>query len=171
YIGGEGLARSYVKRPDVTAERFVPNPFAPEGGERLYRTGDICRWRVEGVIEYVGRTDYQVKVRGFRIELGEVEASIRRAGAQDVVAMARNGVLIAYIVGVKADEVRATLKTSLPEYMIPALLVEMESLPLNANGKIDRRALPEPNAAESVAFVAPRTATEEMLAGIWCGIL
>ena len=243
YIGGVGVGRGYLGRPDLTAERFVPNPFLQkdEGGRmkdekepedsftrsvhpssfRLYKTGDLARYLPDGNIEYLGRVDHQVKIRGFRIELGEIEAVLtRHAGVREAVVLAREmdrGMgqrLVAYVVptgdrfarrttddGRHADEarsnplstvhrppssveLRAFLKTQLPDYMLPAAFVFLEALPLTPNGKIDRRALstlslskgegPEPDEARpglSATFVAPRSAAEEILAGIWTQVL
>ena len=183
YIGGEGLARGYLNRPELTAERFVPHPYSKRVGARLYRTGDICRYREDGAIEYVGRIDGQVKVRGHRIELGEIEVAIGALeGVKEVVVMAREDEpgekrLVAYVVseGVldqSTAEVQTQLKQRLPEYMIPAVVVAMEALPLTANGKVDRRALPAPDQTRMVGeYVAPRSPLEEVLAEIWADVL
>ncbi|HVF51446.1 MAG TPA: non-ribosomal peptide synthetase, partial [Pyrinomonadaceae bacterium] len=185
YIGGDGLARGYLNRPELTAEKFVPHPFSREGGRRLYRTGDVVRYRVGGELEYVGRADHQVKVRGFRIELGEIEASLRgHESVRETVVVAREDVhgekrIVAYVVpategGLAADELRGYLKRRLPDYMIPSAFVALDNLPLTPHGKINRKALPAPegSAAEAGAqFVAPRNALEEMLADIWSEIL
>jgi amino acid adenylation domain-containing protein/non-ribosomal peptide synthase protein (TIGR01720 family) len=179
YLGGRGLARGYLARPALTAERFVPDPFAAAPGARLYRTGDRARWRADGTLEYLGRLDEQVKVRGYRIELGEVEAALRRApGVSDCVVTARadergDQRLVAYVVGGgDAGALRDALRRSLPEYMVPAAFVPLERLPLTPNGKLDRRALPAPSFARAEeAFVAPRTPAEAVLAGIWAEVL
>jgi amino acid adenylation domain-containing protein len=179
YIGGVQVARGYLDRPGLTADRFVPDPFSAEGGARLYRTGDRARWRVDGAIEYLGRLDFQVKVRGFRIELGEIESALRRSeGVADCVVVAREDVpgeqrLVAYTVGeAEAEELRAHLRRELPEYMVPSAFVSLDALPLSANGKLDRKALPAPELASAEAkYVAPRTPTEEVLAGIWAEVL
>ncbi|HEX2210446.1 MAG TPA: amino acid adenylation domain-containing protein [Longimicrobium sp.] len=179
YVGGDGLARGYLGRAALTAERFVPDPFAERAGERMYRTGDRVRWTAEGSIEYLARLDGQVKVRGFRIEIGEIEAALRRHPAvSDCTVMARaDGAagrqVVAYVVGgADAEELRAHLRASLPDYMVPAAFVAMDAIPLNPNGKVDRRALPAPDwAAGADAYVAPRTPAEEVLAGIWAGVL
>ena len=152
FIGGLGLARGYLKRGALTAERFVPDPFGGNG-DRLYRTGDLARWRADGVIEYVGRADHQVKIRGFRIELGEIEARLlEQRGVRAAVVVAREGrtgrQLIAYASGEPALDGRAlrdALAAMLPDYMVPSTIVVLEQLPLTPNGKIDRRALPSPH--------------------------
>ncbi len=183
FVGGDGLATGYLHQPALTAERFIPSPFGD--GARLYRTGDVVRWTVDGQIEFIGRTDEQVKIRGFRIEPGEIEAVL--AAHPDVHAAAviarDSGAgtkrLIAYIVGKKpgrldVNGVRAHLKSRLPDYMVPSALVEMPALPLNANGKLDRHALPVPDVARSAAEAepeAPRTESEAALARIWSQVL
>ncbi|MBV9927466.1 MAG: amino acid adenylation domain-containing protein [Acidobacteria bacterium] len=182
HIGGPGLARGYVNRPELTAERFVPHPFSKEPGARLYRTGDLVRYRADGVIEFVGRLDNQVKLRGFRIEPGEIEATLRQhpavADAAVIVREAQEGDkrLVAYVAGTGADasELRAFLRRKLPEYMVPSAFIVLERLPLNANGKLDRAALPDApaQAAASAANAeAHRTPVEELLAGIWASVL
>jgi amino acid adenylation domain-containing protein len=186
HVGGAGLARGYLNRPGLTAERFIPNPFAERGGERLYRTGDVGRFLREGEVEYLGRADQQVKVRGFRIELGEVEAAIRsHEVVRDCCVVPRVEAgggrrLVAYVVGeggrpVGAAELRESLRASLPEYMIPSAFVTLDALPLTANGKLDREALPEPGQERDDTafgeFVAPSTAFEEVVAGIWSEVL
>ncbi len=184
YIGGDGLARGYRWRPDLTAERFLPDPLAAGPGARIYRTGDAARRLPDGTLEYLGRTDQQVKVRGFRVEPGEVEHAIAAdpAVARTVVVARADaggaGRLIAYVVvrpGASLDlaALRSALRQRLPEHMVPSLFVELEALPLTPNGKIDRRALPAPERAlaEPRQVVAPRTPTEEALAGIWSEVL
>ncbi|HEX2078883.1 MAG TPA: amino acid adenylation domain-containing protein, partial [Longimicrobium sp.] len=178
HIGGVQVARGYLGRSAMTAERFVPDPFSVEGGARLYRTGDRARWRADGAIEYLGRLDHQVKVRGFRIELGEIEAVLRRhESVADCVVMARAEAgeprLVAYVVGeAQAEALRAHVRRSLPEYMVPAAFVFLEALPLTPNGKLDRKALPAPELASAEErYVAPRTPVEEVLAGIWAEVL
>ena len=223
YIGGAGVAAGYLGRPELTAEKFVPDPFAevrsqaseirsqgsevrsltsdlrsptsdlrsPTSGPRLYRTGDLARWLPDGNLEFLGRNDDQVKIRGFRVELGEIEAALRQhpvvLEAAAVVQESADGQkrLIAYVVpadnytgdgeiGFSAADLRAYLQEKLPPYMTPAIFVKLASLPLTATGKIDRKALPAPegDAAENGAgYVAPRTAAEELLVGIWAGLL
>jgi amino acid adenylation domain-containing protein len=173
--GGAGVAAGYLARPDLTAERFVPDPFGPPGG-RLYRTGDLGRFRADGVLELLGRLDHQVKIRGFRIELGEIEAALaRHPDVQEAVAVARGGRLVAYAVpaaGRTPDPaaLRAALAARLPEPMVPAQIVVLERLPLTANGKVDRRALPAPEAPVRT-LVAPRDPIEERLAALWRRLL
>ncbi len=178
YIGGEGLARGYHQRPDVTAERFVCDPFAQAGG-RLYRTGDLVRRRADGVFDYLGRLDNQVKVRGFRIELGEIEARLRgRAEVRDAVVVARevndSKQLVAYVVAEAGDNLaeslRAHLADELPDYMVPAQIILLAALPLSANGKLDRKALPDPQfkAREHVPASTPQ---EQALVRIWQEVL
>jgi amino acid adenylation domain-containing protein len=182
-IGGAGLARGYLARPDLTAEKFVPDPFAAAPGERLYRTGDLARYRPDGRLECLGRLDAQVKVRGFRIELGEIEAvlALHPAVAQAAVAARGEGEargLVAYVVPRSADqpldagELRAALRRSLPDYMVPAIVMELAALPLTPNGKVDRRALPAPERSRPAAgYAPPRTPAEEILAGVWERVL
>jgi amino acid adenylation domain-containing protein len=178
-IGGAGVARGYLGRAAMTAERFVPDPFGRQSGARLYRTGDRVRQRADGTLEFLGRTDFQVKIRGFRIEPGEIEAVLRRHAqvreAQVIVREDQPGEtrLVAYVAGgVEAEELREHLRTSVPEYMVPAAFVVLEQLPLTSNGKLDRKALPAPEyAADADRYVAPRTPVEEVLAGIWAEVL
>ncbi|HEV2801337.1 MAG TPA: amino acid adenylation domain-containing protein, partial [Pyrinomonadaceae bacterium] len=186
YIGGPLLARGYLNQPELTAERFLPDPFGAVGG-RLYRTGDRARFLSDGSIEYLGRVDYQVKVRGFRIELGEVEAALAaHPQVNEAVVVAREDEagdkrLVAYLVAdqattspVEIGELRAFLKEQLPDYMIPAHYVWLENFPLTPNGKIDRKALPAPDHSESTAatgYLAPRTPVQEILVGIWEEVL
>jgi amino acid adenylation domain-containing protein len=179
-IGGVGLSRGYFARPELTAERFVPNPFG--SGERLYRSGDFARWRPDGKLEYLGRVDHQVKVRGHRIELGEVEAILHAyVGVRQAVVTAREDDtgdkrLVAYVVGTaelaQPDALRKELRQRLPDYMVPAAFVMLDELPLTPNGKVDRRALPAPPGPPEVGVcVDPRTPTEDVLASIWCHAL
>jgi acyl-coenzyme A synthetase/AMP-(fatty) acid ligase len=152
YIGGDGLARGYLNRPELTSERFIPHPFSNETGARLYKTGDLARYRTDGTIEHSGRLDYQVKIRGFRIELGEIEALLAQHPAvQQAVVVVREDSpgdkrLIAYVVLYKgqsatASDLRDQVKKELPSYMMPSAFVELEALPLTPNGKVDRQAL------------------------------
>jgi amino acid adenylation domain-containing protein len=183
YLAGDGLARGYYGRPDLTAERFVPNPFAAPAGARMYKTGDLARFLPDGNIQYLGRIDNQVKLRGFRIELGEIEAVLlRHPAVQSAVVMARefgagDQRLVAYYVAkagaeVSANDLRAHVKASLPEYMVPSAAVQLEHLPLTPNGKVNRRALPEPaQDAVGSGFVAPSTPMEEALVAIWTTVL
>jgi amino acid adenylation domain-containing protein len=171
-IGGAGVARGYLQRPELTAERFIPDPFGGEGG-RLYRTGDLVRYLADGEIEFLGRVDNQVKVRGFRIELGEIEAVLQSV-VKEAVVVVREDVLVAYVVGtdLPTKELRAQLKLRLPEYMVPSAFVLLDELPLTANGKVDRKALPAPATdLSATSYVAPRTPVEEMLCGIWAEVL
>ena len=182
YVGGAGLSRGYLQRPELTADRFLPNPFSQEAGARLYRTGDVGRYLANGDIEYLGRSDRQVKVRGFRIELGEIETVLaQHEDVSECVVIARENQehgnkLIAYLVASRRNPgaLRAFLRRKLPEYMVPSEMVYLDQLPLSPSGKIDRRSLPWPTSAGTRSrrrFTAPRTATEELLAGIWHGVL
>ena len=166
------MARGYLGRPSLTAEKFVPNPFGPAGA-RLYATGDRARWRRDGTLEFLGRTDAQVKVRGFRIEPGEIEAAIRRdAAVRECVVVARdeaNGErrLVAYVAGeVDAEALRGALRETLPDYMVPSAIVVLPALPVTPNGKLDRRALPAPETA-SAGSLPPRTEVEARVAEAW----
>jgi len=184
YIGGSGLAHAYLNRPELTAEKFVPDPFGSEPGARLYRTGDLVRYCEDGNLEFGGRLDHQVKVRGFRIEPGEVEAALsRHDSVRAAVVVAREERpgeqrLVAYVVGdenrLTASEWRSFLIQRLPEYMIPSLFVSLEELPLLPNGKVNRRALPVPDASRPElrkAFAAPENPTQERLVELWRNVL
>lgn len=183
FIGGEGVARGYLNRAQLTAERFIPDPFAAQSGARLYRSGDVARTLPNGDVEYLGRMDHQVKVRGFRIELGEIESVLHRhpAISEALVSMREDNAgekrLIAYLIGDEEtahDSLRGYLKENLPEYMIPSATVWLEAFPLTANGKIDRKALPVPGTARPELhelYVPPRTPTEELMCAIWSKVL
>ena len=192
YIGGAGVARGYLNKPELTAEKFIRNPFAAEAtrnpsaiSPRLYRTGDLARWRADGNIEFLGRIDHQVKIRGFRIELGEVEAALRKhPDLRDAIVIAREDVsgdkrLVAYVVGrtdrkPALDDLRAFMREQLPQFMVPSAFVFLEALPLTPNGKVDRKALPEPEADRrdtSMEFVEARTPVEARLTAIWQEVL
>jgi amino acid adenylation domain-containing protein len=185
YIGGEGLARGYVNRPELTAERFIPHPFSPEPGARLYMTGDLARYLPDGNIEFLGRLDHQVKIRGFRIEPGEIEAVLgQHPAVHQAVVLSREEQpgdkrLVAYVVPTRertptVDELRRFLHPKLPEYMVPSAFMLLHSLPLTPSGKIDRHALPAPDQlcpSGGSTFVAPRTPVEGVLPGIWAEVL
>jgi amino acid adenylation domain-containing protein/non-ribosomal peptide synthase protein (TIGR01720 family) len=180
-VGGGRVATGYLQRPELTAERFVPDPFAGDGDARMYRTGDRVRWTEAGVLEFLGRLDGQVKVRGFRIEPGEVETALRTHPAvRDCVVIAREDGgerrLVAYVVGDSVDgaELRVHLKQRLPDYMVPSAFVPVDAIPLTPNGKLDRRKLPAPDAAAVVrdgSYAAPRTEAEQVLAKLWAEVL
>ncbi|HVR99167.1 MAG TPA: amino acid adenylation domain-containing protein, partial [Thermoanaerobaculia bacterium] len=174
-VGGAGVTRGYLRRPGLTAERFIPDPFGGVPSARLYRTGDLVRWLPDGTVDFLGRIDHQVKVRGLRIELGEIESAlVALPGIRQAVVVARESRLIAYVVGsVVADELRKSLRERLPDYMVPAVFVALPALPLNASGKVDRKALPAPEqpGAREEGYVAPRTREEEILAGVWAQVL
>ncbi|WP_030613048.1 non-ribosomal peptide synthetase [Streptomyces sclerotialus] len=179
YLAGTGVARGYHGKPGLTAERFLPDPFG-RPGSRMYRTGDLVRWIGDGNLEFVGRADHQVKIRGFRIEPGEVEGHLTaHPEVREAVVVARSGPsgdnrLVAYVVA--ADEsvvprLRAHLTERVPEYMVPSVIVRLDALPLNRNGKVDQRALPEPAVTAREALVRPRTREERVFADIWCAVL
>ncbi|MET7334480.1 amino acid adenylation domain-containing protein [Nonomuraea sp. NPDC005650] len=173
YIGGIGLARGYHRRPGQTADRFVPDPFGPPGS-RLYRTGDMGRRRPDGALDFLGRTDHQVKIRGVRIELGEIEACLdAHPAVRQSVAVVSGERLLAYVAGNAPDpvELRAHLAERLPSYLLPAHITVLDALPLTPNGKVDRKALPEPAAAEPETGRPPATETERALAAIWADVL
>ncbi len=183
YIGGSGVTRGYLNRPDLTAERFIPDPFSSTPGGRLYKTGDLACYRADGTLDYLGRLDHQVKIRGFRIELGEIETRLaRHPKVRDAVVVAREDQpgdrrLAAYVVGhdpvPTSSELSQFLLEALPEYMMPSVFVFMPALPLTPNNKVDRKALPRPDIERpsSSAAAAPRTATEEIIAAIWSEVL
>jgi amino acid adenylation domain-containing protein len=183
FLAGAGLARGYLNRPDLTAERFLANPFV--SGTRMYKTGDLCRWLADGNIEYLGRLDQQVKIRGFRIEPSEIEIALRNhPDVLDCVVVAREDVpgdkrLIAYLVPrdsatLQPASLRSALKSTLPDYMVPAAFHQMAQFPLTPNGKVDRKALPAPDQSgidNAASYIAPRTETEQQLADIWSEVL
>lgn len=185
YIGGVGLARGYLNDPELTAEKFIPHPFSDEPGARMYRSGDLARYSQDGQIEFLGRVDHQVKIRGYRIELGEIDAALgEHAAIRGAITLACDELpggkqLVAYFVSAQVpaptvSELRGFLQERLPEYTIPHVFVQLESLPLTPNGKVDRRALPTPQrseAASNLAYLAPRTPVEEVLAKIWAQVL
>jgi amino acid adenylation domain-containing protein len=180
YIGGAGVGLGYWNRPALTAERFLPDPFAADPDARMYKSGDLARWRDDGILEYLGRIDDQVKIRGYRIELGEIEAAVAALPAVRSCAVAAREDeagkkrLVAYLVAhdgeaPSAEELRAALKAMLPEHMVPAQFVHIDALPLTPNGKVDRRALPEPErvTAKAANSSQPVTKTEQAVAAIW----
>ena len=183
HIGGAGLARGYLNRPELTADKFINNPFIPE--ERLYKTGDLARYLPDGTIEFLGRIDNQVKIHGFRIELGEIEAALmKHPGVSETVVIARedepgNKRLVAYVVpkhksALTSSELRSFLLEWLPEYMVPSFFVQLKALPLTPNGKVDRQMLPAPDASRPElkdTYVSPRTPLEEKLANLWAEVL
>jgi len=185
YIGGDGLARGYLKRPELTAERFVPDPFNTTPNARMYRTGDLARWRADGTVQCLGRADHQVKIRGYRIEPGEIEAMLAKHAdvVQNVVVARADSTgehrLVAYVIaraGVTLDpaDLRRFLAQDLPDYMVPSTYVALEQFPLTPNGKIDRKALPDPGMsvlAVSTSYAAPATDTESTVAAIWQEVL
>ncbi|MBC9909503.1 non-ribosomal peptide synthase/polyketide synthase [Chitinophaga varians] len=178
YVGGDGVARGYLNREELTAERFIPHPFSKTPGDRLYKTGDMARWRPNGAVEYLGRQDDQVKVRGFRIELGEVESVLLQyPHVSQTVVIAKAGEngnkrLLGYIVpkgDFERDKLVAWLRERLPDYMMPSYLIPLEKLPMTVNGKVDKKALPDPDTIiqSSQDYVAPATPTEKALADFW----
>jgi acyl-coenzyme A synthetase/AMP-(fatty) acid ligase/acyl carrier protein len=185
YIGGDGLARGYLGRPGLTAERFVPDPLSQLPGARLYRTGDRARYRSDGTLEFLGRLDHQVKIRGFRVEPGEIAATLaQHPDVRDGIVVAREDStgdrrLVAYIVPAAealapgVDQLRGFLQARLPEHMIPSAFVVLDALPLTPSGKVDRRALPAPDQTRAglEALVTPRTPVEEAIAEIWMAVL
>jgi len=180
YIGGDGVSAGYIGQPELTAERFVPERFGPDPNAKIYRTGDLARYLPDGNVEFLGRADDQVKVRGFRVELGEIESLLlRHSEVKQAVALALTDergdkFLVAYVVGsVSADELRRYLREALPDYMVPTAIISLPKLPLNANGKVDRSALPKPDEAKATPTdrLAPRTPSEEVVAAIWEEVL
>lgn len=182
YIGGAGVARGYLNRPELTEQRFLPDPFSGIPGARIYKSGDLARYRKDGMLEYLGRADEQVKIRGYRIELGEIEAVLAaQPHVQTCAVIAREDepgrkVLVAYVIPQErdmpsTDKLRAQLKEKLPEYMVPGQFVYLEELPLTPNGKVDRKALPSPPSAATGRGGLPRTRTEELVAAIWIKLL
>ncbi|MBD8499270.1 non-ribosomal peptide synthase/polyketide synthase [Paenibacillus arenosi] len=180
YVAGAGLARGYLNRPDLTAEKFVDSPFAE--GEKLYRSGDLAAWLPDGNIEYLGRIDHQVKIRGYRIELDEIETQLLNVkGVEEAVVLARQDgggekALVAYFVAdrtLTVSEMRTSLSKGMPGYMIPSYFVQLDRMPLTSNGKVDRKALPEPQGGlqTGVEYVAPRNRTESQLVNIWEEVL
>ncbi|MGE0127969.1 MAG: amino acid adenylation domain-containing protein [Blastocatellales bacterium] len=182
YIGGSQVARGYLNEPEQTASRFVPDPFSDEPGMRLYRTGDLARYLPDGRVEFLGRADHQVKIRGYRIELGEIESALEgHEAVGESVVLARESEsgekrLVAYVspragAEIDASELRRYVSGRLPEYMVPGAIVKLERMPLTANGKLDRAALPEPESEARGERVAPRTQIEELVAGAWAEVL
>jgi amino acid adenylation domain-containing protein len=184
YLGGAGLARNYLNRPAITAESFIPNPFSQTPGERLYKTSDLGRYLEDGSLEFVGRTDHQVKLRGFRIELGEIEnALLQDNSVKDVLVEVRTGdighdILVAYVVlqdkNKSLSKLKDALKQRLPQYMLPSHYVFLDDMPLTPNGKIDRLALPKPDNnrnAGTQEYIAPRSDVQRKLANIWSDVL
>jgi amino acid adenylation domain-containing protein len=185
HLGGVQVGRGYLGRPDLTAERFIPDPFTEEAGARLYGTGDLARLLPDGNVEYLGRLDNQVKIRGFRIELGEIEAAIRsQPTVREAVVLAREDRpgdrrLVAYIVTTGAvpaveQDLRVRLRAELPEYMVPSVIVPLDALPLSPNGKVDRKSLPAPDEGArptGLEYVAPRTGLEKTVSDVWASVL
>ncbi|HEY4326481.1 MAG TPA: amino acid adenylation domain-containing protein [Mucilaginibacter sp.] len=180
-IGGAGVSRGYLNQPELTVQKFAPDPFAKEQGARLYRTGDLARWLPDGNVEYLGRIDDQVKIRGYRVELGEIESVLNQSpGVKQSVVLAREDDrgtkrLVGYVATegtFDKQEVQNYLSTKLPEYMVPALWVELESIPLTSNGKIDKKALPEPDmSAQTKTYIAPGNEIEVAIAAVWQELL
>ncbi|WP_157372003.1 amino acid adenylation domain-containing protein, partial [Vibrio sp. MEBiC08052] len=182
YIGGDGVALGYLNQDELTAERFIPDPYSPQPNARMYKTGDLGYRHPDGTIEFIGRNDFQVKIRGFRIELGEIEVALISSGADSAVVLAQGADagskrLVAYFTTqdqhVTAAELKSRLAERLPDYMVPKAYVALDKMPLNANGKVDRKALPEPDESAFVrqAFAAPEGVVESTLAGIWSALL
>ncbi|MBO1049497.1 MAG: non-ribosomal peptide synthase/polyketide synthase [Dolichospermum sp. DEX182a] len=182
YIGGDGLARGYLNRPELTLEKFIPNPFSDQPSARLYKTGDLARYLIDGNIEYLGRIDNQVKIRGFRIELGEIEAvlnthpHIQQTVVITIEDIPSNKTLVAYVVkndeSLTTNQLREFLQQKLPAYMMPSAFVTLDTIPLTPNGKIDKKALPIPDGvSREVEYIAPRTPSEEIIANIFATVL
>lgn len=185
YIGGDGVTRGYLNRPEITAERFLNNPFNNSSHQMLYKTGDLVRYRPDGTLDYIGRTDFQVKIRGYRIELGEIEALLgQHPNIRDAVAIVREDIpgdlrLVAYVVPKEenpgtSEQLRTMLRDNLPEHMVPANIISLQQLPLTPNDKIDRKALPLPTQEKpdsAQVYQAPRTSVEEVVADLWCEVL
>jgi acyl carrier protein len=183
YIGGAGVARGYLQRPELTAQRFLEDPFCGEAGARMYRSGDLARYRPDGNLEFLGRADQQVKIRGFRIEPGEIEARlVQRPEVREAVVIAHqegdDKRLVAYVVPqpealIEVAALREHLARQLPDYMVPGAFVTLAALPLTPNGKLDRKALPAPDAEALVqrAYEPPQGPTEQTLAQIWSNLL
>ncbi|WP_288888070.1 non-ribosomal peptide synthetase, partial [uncultured Eubacterium sp.] len=178
-IAGVGLARGYLNRPELTAEKFVNNPY---GEGKMYRTGDLARWLPDGNIDYLGRIDEQVKIRGFRVELGEIESRIKEIeGIKDAAVIAKDDesgekAIYAYFVLDDGEEIsvsgiREKLSENLPDYMVPSYMMQIEKIPVTKNGKVDKRALPDIEVASEREYVAPRNEIEEMILEIWCDVL
>jgi acyl carrier protein len=182
YIGGFGVARGYLNAPELTAERFVPDPFSATPGGRLYRSGDLVRYLADGNLDFIGRQDNQVKLRGYRIELGEIESVLAtHPTVREAIVILREDIpgkkqLVAYVVAIapsfEVSELRRHLSQRLPEYMVPTSFVALDVLPRTPNGKIDRQALPAPvEGHDTELFIAPRTPVEEVLCGVWIELL
>jgi len=182
YIGGTPVGRGYLNRPDLTADSFIPDPFSTIPGKRLYRTGDLCRYRANGEIDHIGRVDNQVKIRGYRIELGEIETIVKQQPQvrECVVIVYEPSInekhLVAYVTTavdgpLNSSIVKESLRKKLPIYMVPTIFVVLDALPLTLNGKVNRRALPQPVIERSEIYVAPSTPTEFLLAHIWADVL
>ncbi len=184
-IGGAGVVRGYLNRPDLTAERFLPDKFESDPSARMYRTGALVKWSGDGRVLFVGRIDHQLKIRGYRIELGEIEAvMLEQTGVREAVVIAREDTpgdkrLVGYMTAVpgasiSTAEIRARLRERLPEYLVPSQLVAIPAMPLTPNAKIDRKALPAPETIEQdrpVTFVGARTELEQTIAAVWMGLL
>jgi aryl carrier-like protein len=175
YVGGAGVARGYANRPELTAARFVPDPYGPAGA-RLYRSGDLARRRQDGSLEFLGRVDDQVKIRGYRVELGEIQTLLSGIdGVRDAVVILREEALVAYLVGdpPPAEHLRTVLGRSLPGYMVPSAFVVLDQFPLTVNGKLDKSRLPDPDRATvtTTSYTPPRTPTEHAMATVWAQTL